>query len=310
MAWMKVESSVARHRKFVQAGPAASWLWLCGNAYCQEGLTDGFIPCEALEYLGVKQPRRLVPALVRAGLWDDVDGGWRVHDYLDHNKTADEVQRIRSERRAAGARGGVASGEARSKRTGEANPEANPEQIASDSAKQPAKHLASDGLKQPANQSVLDGSKQTKQPANQSASDCLKQTKQTANPSTATATATTTAGEARAPARDHAPLHDRSHRTHAHCGRVCLHASQFDEFVRRRNHPDADREIRDWALTVEREWGPAGPRAREEPGDPFAFWKARYAEQWPATAPVPPSAPSAAEREQRRNTAKYARPGP
>ncbi len=293
MAWMKVESSVARHRKFVQAGPAASWLWLCGNAYCQEGLTDGFIPCEALEYLGVKQPRRLVPALVKAALWDDVDGGWRVHDYLDHNKTADEVQRIRSERRAAGARGGVASGEARSKRTGEANPK----HLASDDSKQPVKQSASDRSKQPANQSVL---------------DCLKQTKQTANPSTATATATTTttAGEARAPARDHAPLHDRSHRTHAHCGRVCLHASQFSEFVRRRNHPDADREIRDWALTVEREWGPAGPRAREEPGDPFAFWKARYAEQWPATAPVPPSAPSAAEREQRRNTAKYARPGP
>ncbi len=112
------------------------------------------------------------------------------------------------------------------------------------------------------------------------------------------------------PARPSAPLHDRSHRTHAHCGRVCLHASQFSEFVRRRNHPDADREIRDWCLAVEREWGPAGPRAREEPGDPFAFWKARYAEQWPATPTAPLSAPSAAELEQRRNTTKYARPGP
>ena len=116
--------------------------------------------------------------------------------------------------------------------------------------------------------------------------------------------------DAARPHRALAPLHDRSHRTHAHCGRTCLHASQFNEFVRRRHHAGADREIRDWCLAIERDWGVDGPRAGDEPGDPFAFWKARYAEQWPATPTAPPAAPSAAEREQRRNTAKYARPGP
>ena len=127
------------------------------------------------------------------------------------------------------------------------------------------------------------------------------------NPASASASAGTTATAVVTRA---APLHDRSHRQHAHCGRICLHASQFGEFVRRRNHPDADREIRDWCLAVEREWGPDGPRADDEPGDAFAFWKARYAEQWPATPTASPSPPSAAELEQRRNTAKYARPGP
>ena len=78
-----------------------------------------------------------------------------------------------------------------------------------------------------------------------------------------------------------APIHT-SHRNHAHCGRVCLPASLFSEFVRRRNHADADREIRDWAMVVEAEWGPDGPRASEEPGDSFEFWKARYADKWPA----------------------------
>ena len=52
--------------------------------------------------------------------------------------------------------------------------------------------------------------------------------------------------------------------------------------MRRRNHADADREIRDWALAVERDWGVEGPRAQDEPGDPFAFGRARYAERWPA----------------------------
>jgi uncharacterized protein YdaU (DUF1376 family) len=88
-----------------------------------------------------------------------------------------------------------------------------------------------------------------------------------------------------------APIHDTSHRKHAHCGRVCLPAVLFSEFVRRRNHASADREIRDWALAVELEWAD-GPRAGDEPGDPFDFWKARYAEKWPAAGSI--SKPSCA----------------
>lgn len=107
MAWIRVESSVARNRKFVKAGPAASWLWLCGLAYCQEGLTDGFIPPEAIDYLGVPKAGRLVTALVLAGLWDACDGGgWRVHDYLDHNRSASDVQDIRAKRGEGGKLGG------------------------------------------------------------------------------------------------------------------------------------------------------------------------------------------------------------
>ena len=113
MAWIRVESSVARNRKFQQAGPAPSWLWLCGLAYCQEGLTDGFIPIESIDYLGVKNARRLATHLVAAGLWDAVDGGWQVHDYLDHNRPSSEVRRLQQERREAGANGGKASAEAR-----------------------------------------------------------------------------------------------------------------------------------------------------------------------------------------------------
>jgi 5-methylcytosine-specific restriction endonuclease McrA len=80
MAWMKVETSVSRNRKFVKAGPGPSWLWVCGLAYCQEGLTDGFIPTEALPYLGVPRHNvhRCARVLVANGLWVVTDGGWRV----------------------------------------------------------------------------------------------------------------------------------------------------------------------------------------------------------------------------------------
>lgn len=108
MAYIQVEASVRTHKKFLKAGPAASWLWLCGMGYCQDGLTDGFIPFEAIDYLGVKPTiaRKLKSVLVAERLWHDVAGGWRVHDYLEHNRAAVDVRATRERRRAGGALGG------------------------------------------------------------------------------------------------------------------------------------------------------------------------------------------------------------
>lgn len=104
--YARIYSSVRTNRKFLSAGPAPCWLWVCGLLYCQEGLTDGVIPSEAIEFLGVKNARRLAGHLVTAGLWEVVEGGWRIHDYLDHNKPAAEVRRITNERREGGKKGG------------------------------------------------------------------------------------------------------------------------------------------------------------------------------------------------------------
>lgn len=254
VAWIKLEASVARNRKFVKAGPAPSWLWVCGLAYCQEGLTDGFIPTEALPYLGVKNAPQLAAHLVAAGLWEQAEGGWQVHDYLLHNRPALEIRGIQQERRRAGTRGGVASGQARNTENRQ-NAEQNAE-----------------SAKQIAEANVVDP------------------TKQVLNPSTATTTATATATQT--PTQPLAPLHDRSHMKHAHCGRVCLPAPLFSEFVRRRNHANADREVRDWALRIDQAWQEGGPHANDEPGDAWAFWKARYDEQWPAMKPQAATGPT------------------
>lgn len=108
MAYLKIECSVARNKKFLKAGPAPSWLWVCGLAYCQEGLTDGFIPTEALPHLGVRNATQLASHLVKAGLWDaEADGsGWRVHDYLEHNRSASQVADIKAGNKENGKRGG------------------------------------------------------------------------------------------------------------------------------------------------------------------------------------------------------------
>ena len=113
MAWIRVQSSVPRHPKFLEAGPSASWLWVCGLAYSQEGLTDGFIPFQALSMLGVKSPEGLKRKLVTVGLWDEVTGGWQIHDYLHHNRSADDVRQLQQERRELGSIGGKRSVEAK-----------------------------------------------------------------------------------------------------------------------------------------------------------------------------------------------------
>jgi hypothetical protein len=106
MAYVQVDCSVARNRKLVKAGPAPSWLWLCGLCYCQEGQTDGFIPTEALPYLGVKNAKQLSFHLEQAGLWDVVPGGWQVHDYLEKNKSAEEIAELKAKRGSGGKLGG------------------------------------------------------------------------------------------------------------------------------------------------------------------------------------------------------------
>ena len=84
----------------------------------------------------------------------------------------------------------------------------------------------------------------------------------------------------RPPARCPAPAH-RAHLSHAACGRVCVPGALHGEFVRRRNHTDADKELRSWYLEVDKDWQ-SGAHALQEPGDSFQFWKARYEERWPS----------------------------
>lgn len=106
MAYVVLESSVRTHRKMLAAGPAACWLWACGLGYCQEGLTDGFIPDAAVVFLGVPDAQPLAEILGRVRLWDRVDDGWQIHDYHEHNKTAEEIRRIMRARQDGGKLGG------------------------------------------------------------------------------------------------------------------------------------------------------------------------------------------------------------
>lgn len=121
MGWIRIDDNAPHHRKMLQAGPAACWLWVCGLGYCQRMSSDGFIPLEAMSLLGVWNWKKLAGFLVSARMWHKVDGGYEVHDYLHYQfsagETAERRERHSDERAAAGRLGGIKSGETRRSKT-------------------------------------------------------------------------------------------------------------------------------------------------------------------------------------------------
>lgn len=142
MAWVRLDDTVPHHPKHLKAGPEASWLWVCAIAYCQRQLTDGFVPVEALSMLSsCQRPDKLASHLVTVGLFDVIDGGYRVHDYHDYNATAAEAReraaQVSQARRRAGRVGGQRSAQgkhtaSKSQANEEANGQANVKQTYDD----------------------------------------------------------------------------------------------------------------------------------------------------------------------------------
>lgn len=119
MSWVRVDDQMPRHPKLLGLGRdrlVCQGVWLDGMCYASAYLTDGFVPAAALE----KGSERYAAQLVGAGLWDAVEGGWRIHDYHDYQPTRADALELRRKRAAAGRSGGQANG----KQNG-SKPEAN-----------------------------------------------------------------------------------------------------------------------------------------------------------------------------------------
>jgi hypothetical protein len=86
--------------RVARAGNACFGLYVRCGIWVARNLTDGFVPGEiAAGYGSPEQARKLVDV----GLWDAVEGGYQMPDYLDRNPTAEKVrerQRADAERKA------------------------------------------------------------------------------------------------------------------------------------------------------------------------------------------------------------------
>ena len=121
MTWFKVDDKSAFHEKVLAAGDAA-WGLLCrAGAWSSGQSTDGRIPPHVAKLLCPSRARW--DALIAARLvYRLPDGGYEIHDFLEWNPSASQVNAKREARAAAGQRGGIRSGEVRSKGEAIASP--------------------------------------------------------------------------------------------------------------------------------------------------------------------------------------------
>ena len=105
MSWVKIDDQYADHPKVAAVGPLGMALHVAAMCYCAKYLTDGFVPDAILPRLinwdGISVVRNGVTNAVSnvevteevtdAGLFDKVDGGVMVHDYLMYNPTREQA---------------------------------------------------------------------------------------------------------------------------------------------------------------------------------------------------------------------------
>lgn len=114
MAWAKIDDKFFSHPKVRSAGRDATLLHLAALTYCNEHLTDGFIQEESIPYIAmlafidVEDAKQNLSKLLSVGLWEECEGGYLVHDYLEYNPTREMVEETRAARAEAGKRGGEA----------------------------------------------------------------------------------------------------------------------------------------------------------------------------------------------------------
>lgn len=123
MAWVRLDDHFDENTKLQAAGPLGVALWTCSLAYCNRNLTDGFIPKSKahtlLDFDGLAMVdgmhgeditgAMIAKKLVDVGLYEVVEGGYIVHDYLDYQPSKAEIeaqrQHVSEERSKAGQAG-------------------------------------------------------------------------------------------------------------------------------------------------------------------------------------------------------------
>jgi hypothetical protein len=112
MTWIRLDDGIARNRKFRRAGLEALGLFVAGQGYCNEHLTDGFIPREDICLVAPGIPEKTLLKLAAKletnndpsdpnskPSWVREAAGWRVHAFHEFQPSKADVLKQRDRER-------------------------------------------------------------------------------------------------------------------------------------------------------------------------------------------------------------------
>ena len=110
MGYAKLDDGFWRNEKLESVSDKAHRLYVRAISLASDMNTDGLITPQKLRFLGAKPAG--AAELVRHNLWEATPDGWLIHDYVEHNRTAEE--RSAQGRKGSDARWGKRKGDAAS----------------------------------------------------------------------------------------------------------------------------------------------------------------------------------------------------
>lgn len=85
-------------RRLRRTMPSAIGAYAIMLSYCGDNLTDGYVDADTAEFV-LDISEQELDALQQAGLVESVEGGYVVHDYLEHNRSRQQVMAKRKRER-------------------------------------------------------------------------------------------------------------------------------------------------------------------------------------------------------------------
>lgn len=105
MPWVNLDDAFPEHPKNDGLSDSAFRLHVSGICYCNRHLTNGCIPAERVPRLVPRFRRQALEELVEKGHWLEADGQYEIHDYLDWNRSREQVLAERQRKSKAGKKG-------------------------------------------------------------------------------------------------------------------------------------------------------------------------------------------------------------
>lgn len=129
----KLDANLFLNPKVCELGdrnPHAAWVWVKAITYSVSQRTDGYVGDYVWRTFLAANDDDLTD-LQQARMIEPADGGYRIHDYLDVQMSAEEQAAIRERRAKAGQRGGRSRAGRKPKDTREDDAQANAKQVLS-----------------------------------------------------------------------------------------------------------------------------------------------------------------------------------